>query len=125
MSDGLSDRITLTKEEMDEEYKVYRRAKEVRESISHALEHDGISCQELPTPECFPHQGHSTLLTLPDSPESEVCVHVHPVSDMTMVVTVSRDVMIPFNIDNDDIQTLTNFIHEMADYNLWRSESEE
>lgn len=119
MSDGHSDRITLTKEEMDEECKMHRRAKEIRESISYILESDGASCQEVPTPECFPHQGNSLLFASPDrSPDSEVCVHVHPVSDATMVITVSRDIMVSSDISDEETRAITDFINETAFYDF-------
>ena len=119
MSDGLSDRIILTKERADEGYEMWRNAKEIRGKISHVLEVGGASCQELPTPECFPHQGRSTLVTDQHGQrESEVCVHVHPASDSTMIVTVSRAIMVSSDIADEDIKSITDFIGETAFYDF-------
>ena len=116
MSDGLSDRIMLTKEEMHEESEKYRKAKEVRTNLSEILSGEGLLCEDIPTPNAFPHQGRSTFISSIVPSEAEICLHVTPVSNQSMVVTISRDFLIPADLSSDQVESLARFIMDLADH---------
>ena len=116
MSDGMSDRITLTREEMHEESERYRKAKEVRENLSEILSGEGLLCEDIPTPNAFPHQGRTTFVSSITPTEAEICVHTTPVSDQSMVITISRDFLIPADLSSDQVESLAKFIMDLADH---------
>ena len=116
MSDGLSDRVMLTREEMNEEAERYRKAKEVREDIAELLSDEGLLCEDIPTPNAFPHQGRSTFVSSVVPTEAEICLHATPVSNQTMVLTISRDFMIPSDVSKEHVVAFSKFIMDLADY---------
>lgn len=116
MSDGLSDRIMLTREEMDEEAERYRKARKIRDNIADFLSDEGLLCEDIPTPNAFPHQGRSTFISSIVPQEAEICLHATPVSNQSMVLTISRDFTIPSDISSEHVEAFAKFIMDLSEY---------
>jgi len=116
MSDGLSDRVMLTREEMHDESERYRKAKEVRTNLSEILSREGLLCEDIPTPNAFPHQGRSTFVSSIAPSEAEICVHATPVSNQSMVITISRDFLVPSDLSSGQVESLADFIFDLAEH---------
>ena len=114
MSDGISDSLVKDHNTL-EEYRLMSKAREIQDSIRKSIEdtYTYEACTELPTPECFPHQGKSLAVMIPDA-NAEVSVHVTAMSESTMMVSVSRDIVISSTASMDDIKNITNFINDIA-----------
>ena len=123
MSDGIED-VYLSKEVIQESSREERVAGQIQSAIAKSIGDSMALCEELPTPECFPHQGTSLFVEFQDLGR-DISVHVSPAGSSDSMVTVSRDILIPSDISAGDIEAITKFIGNVAYQNIFEAEDSE
>ncbi len=118
MSDGINDMLSLDKMQDNEED--YIRADGIRSTIVDALGLSDLVCEEVDTPAAFPHQGKSIIISSSHN-ENDVCLHATPSGGDSVIVTVSRDIIIPSlagMASEEDIHKVRYFIESLIEQDI-------
>jgi hypothetical protein len=109
-----------------DKYKMSQAANDIQNSIAKAVEYAGAVVEEAPTPECFPHQGDSLFIDFPDLHEGgESSLHVSSSGRSSVVITISKDIIVPADISMNEVQMIADFISHISYHNVFAEEDSE